>query len=314
MRCTAGLHEGAASVTLDWWQGTWYFLPNEFMASVLQATSSLPVQHLILKHHKLCNLPANLASMDTFLPCSLTTLDLSFNCFVTLPPVVCQLVELRELFLTNNQICRLPDEMPNLKNLEVLLLQYNQFKALPVCVCSLTSLKFLNLENNVIENIPEEVGQLCKLQSLYLKSNRIKALPPSITQLSSLEELHLTDNILRRLPQYWQGCTSLKQLYLANNNLRFLPFSVINLHKLQGLTLSGNKLKFPPLSACRQGLSSLKVFMLEKYRDSSQVWNSSDGTESLSISDNLYYDSEDSDTPYEDLDKDLEQKVDNDAS
>ena len=314
MRCTAGVHEGAASVTLDWWQGTWHFIPNEFMASALQATSSLPIQHLILKHHKLCNLPENLASMDTLLPHSLTTLDLSFNCFVALPPVVCQLVELRELFLTNNSICRLPDEMPNLKNLEVLHLQYNRFKALPVCVCGLTSLKRLSLENNVIENIPDEVGQLANLQSLYLKSNRIKTLPPSITLLSSLEELYLTDNVLRRLPHCWGGCSSLKQLHLAKNNLRFLPFSMINLHELQGLTLSGNKLKFPPLSACRGGLSSLKAFMLEKYRSSSHEWSSPDGTAELIISENLYYDSEDSDTPYEDLDKDPERTVEDDAA
>lgn len=309
MRCTAGLHEGAASVTLDRSQGTWHFLPNEFMASALQATSSLPIQHLVLKHHKLCNLPENLASVDTLLPHSLTTLDLSFNCFVALPPIVCQLVSLRELILTNNSICHLPNEMPNLKYLEVLHLQYNRFRSLPVCVCGLASLKCLNLENNVIESIPEEVGQLSNLQSFYLKSNRIKALPQSITQLSSLEELHLADNVLRRLPHCWGGCSSLKQLYLAKNNLRFLPFSILNLHKLQGLTLSGNKLKFPPLSACRGSLSSLKAFMLEKYRSSSHEWSSSDGTTELIISDNLYYDSEDSDTPYEDLDRDHEQEV-----
>ncbi len=42
--------------------------------------------------------------------------------------------------------------------------------------------------------------------------------------------------------------------------------------------------------------------MQEKYRRSSSVWTSPDGTEELIVSENLYYDSDgsDSDTPYED--------------
>ena len=306
MRCTAGLHDGAASVTLDKWQGTWQSLPNEFVTSALSASSMMPIQHLVLKHHKLSSLPANFSSPETLLVHSLATLDLSFNCFRGLPQVVCQLTELRELFLNNNQIVHLPEEFPNLKNLEILDLQYNQLKALPVCVCSLTSLKQLKLENNQIETIPPEVGQLTKLRELYLKSNKIQYLPSSITQLSSLEELHLTDNLLRHLPNRLEGLTSLKQLHLANNKLRFLPLTLIDLHQLKGLTVSGNRLKFPPLSACRAGVSSLKMYMLEKYRNSSTEWMEPDGTPS-GFTENLYYDSDSdqsgNETPFEDVDE-----------
>jgi len=306
MRCTAGLHEGAASVTLDRWQGTWHFLPNEFVESALNAASSLPIQHLILKQHKLGNLPSNFAATETLLPHSLTTLDLSFNCFTTLPSVVCQLSELHELYASNNCISSLPDGMPNLKHLEVLHLQYNQLEDLPACVCHLVALTHLNLENNKIRSISPDVCQLSCLKELYLKSNQIRYLPDSINQLSKLEEFYLTDNLLRSLPLQLEGLASLKQLHLASNRLRFLPLSIINLHQLQGLTLSGNKLKFPPLSACREGLTSLRKFMLESYQSSSSDWTSPDGKLSINVSENLYYDSgEDSgnDTPYEDLDE-----------
>lgn len=313
MRCTAGLHEGAASVTLDRWQGTWHFLPNEFVESALNAASSLPIQHLILKQHKLTSLPANFAAAETLLPRSLTTLDLSFNCFTSLPPVVCQLVELRELYLRNNRISSLPDEMANLKHLQILHLQYNQLEEIPTCMCGLVDLRQLNLENNKINSIPPEVCQLSQLKELYLKSNQLKYLPDSINQLSRLEELYLTDNLLKALPSHLEGLVTLKQLHLANNRLRFLPLSIINLRELQGLTLSGNKLKFPPISACRQGISGLQKFMLECYQSSSSEWTSPDGKLCIKVSENLYYDSGDdsgNETPYEDLDSGIPTKSD----
>ena len=303
MRCTAGLHEGAASVSLDRWQGTWHFLPNEFVESALNASSRLPIQHLDLKHHRLGSLPANLALPDTLLPFSLTTLDISFNCFVLLPPVMCQLIKLRELYLNNNQLSHLTEEMSNLKELEVLHLQCNQLRTLPVCLCGLVSLKRLNLESNRIETIPPEISKLKNLKELYLRSNSIEHFPDAFTQLSNLEELHLTNNVLKHLPNHLEGLSSLKQLHLANNKLRFLPLSIINLSMLQGLTLSGNPLKFPPLSACREGVKGLRAFMVERYCSSSHEWGS------ISITDNLYYDSDGSgsDTPYEDIEPALKQ-------
>ncbi len=233
MRCTAGLHEGAASVTLDRVQGAWHFLPNEFVESALQASSRLPIQHLILKRHMLCALPANLASPSTLLPHSLTMLDLSFNSFDSLPPVVCQLVNLQKLFANNNNISELPVDLPNLTLLEELHLHHNQMTALPVSVCGVVSLTTLNLENNDITAVPSEISKLSVLRLLYLRSNELQFLPDSIQELSRLEELHLTCNALERLPNHLEGLSSLKQLHLAHNKLRSLPMSITYLQNLQ---------------------------------------------------------------------------------
>ena len=205
MKCTASVHEGRASVTLDRWQGTWSFLPNEFVESALHASSGLQIKHLILKQHHLSKLPPNFSSLQTGLPSSLTTLDLSHNQFTALPVVVCDLTALKELFLSHNHIVKIPNQIANLAKLETLHLQGNQLSILPPSVCSLQSLRILNAEDNVIENIPSEIYNLTQLKTLYLKCNRISCLPfpDKFTQLKNLEELHLSNNNLKCVQFTW---------------------------------------------------------------------------------------------------------------
>lgn len=293
MRCTAGVHEGAASVTLDRRQGLWSALPNEFVISALRAASMCPIQNLILRNHCLSTLPANFASPSTKLITSLITLDLHSNCFTSLPSPVCQLSELKELYLTQNKLTTLPKELANLKQLRILHLQNNRLTDLPVCVCQLASLEILNIECNIIETIPDEVCHLYRLKELYAKSNRLETVPSSIAKLSSLLELHLADNVLKSLPQHLDGLSSLKQLHLANNQLQFLPYSLTKLTQLSGISLSGNSLKYPPLSACRGGVASLQAYMRNK----------AEKRDKYAVTENPYYDDDDSsdDTPYEDL-------------
>lgn len=296
MQCTASVHRGAASVTLDRQGGPWPFLPKVFVSSALSASSTCPIQHLILKHHNLDRLPANFSSPNTMLPSSLTTLDLSNNCFVSVPSVLCELTNLHELFLNNNKISSIPGDFSALIHLEVLNLQHNQLKELPVGVCSLSSIKILNLEHNQLETFSDEISQMKTLRVLYASFNKIEHLPISITELSNLEELYLTENQLQRLPDHLDGLSSLCQLHLANNKLSFLPLSFPNLKNLKSFTVSGNNLKFPPLSACRNGVDSLKSFMMSKYQ--SARGDSRDG-----VSTNLYFDSDSGDeTPFEDID------------
>ena len=262
MRCTEGIHEGTASVTLDPWQGVWSLLPNEFVESALRASAGLQIQHFILKQHHLTQLPANFSAVNTGLPNSLRTLDLSHNCFSSLPLPVCDLKELKELHLNHNTISHLPEQFSNLTKLETLYLQANKLQALPVVVCGLASLRSLNAEDNEIEVVPSEVCQLQQLRTLYLKCNRLHKLRLKIAGLPNLEELHLSNNSLRHVEL--GGLQGLRQLHLANNNLRALPFSIVDMD-LQGLTVSNNPLRFPPMSVCRQGLGHIKSYMVEKF-------------------------------------------------
>ena len=262
MKCTANIHDGTASVTLDRWQGIWSQLPNEFVESALHASSNLQIKHLILKQHLLTRIPQNFAAAQTGLPTSLVTLDLSHNKFTSLPLVVCDLRALEELHLNHNCISCLPEQISNLTQLTTLSLQVNKLQAIPVGVCNLTALETLNAEDNNLETLPSEICQLQNLMRLYLKCNSISHLPKSITELPNLEELHMSNNRLECVEL--AGLQSLRQLHLANNKLSSLPFCIIQM-ELQGLTLSNNPLKYPPLSVCRRGLPAIKAYMLKDH-------------------------------------------------
>ena len=298
MQCTASLHSGAASVTLDRQRRQWSSLPNTFVTSALSAASNCPIQRFILKHHKLDTLPSNFSSSTVMLPTTLITLDLSHNCFVSVPAVICNLVNLQELYLNNNKIVSIPNKLSDLVHLQSLHLQNNQLRHLPIGVCGLVSMKCLNIEQNELKTLPSEISQLINLEILHASLNELEYLPDSLTSLTNLQELHLSQNQLSDLPNKLDGLTSLCQLHLASNKLVFLPLSFVNLKSLKSFTISGNSLKFPPLSACRNGVEHLRAFMMSKYQ--SEQWNSKE--DSCSVCNNLYFDSDSGeDTPFEEM-------------
>ncbi len=271
MQCTASVHHGVASVTLDQREMPWFHLPDSFIMSVVAAASNCPIQHLILKHHSLSDLPLNFSSPIAELPTSLSTLDLSHNCFSSLPAVVCDLVNLRELYLNNNSISQCLNSFARLKHLKALYLQNNCLKELPTGMHGLQSLEYLNIEHNELVALSSEISQLSNLKVLYANSNKIEYLPDTINELSNLQELYLSQNQLKILPEKLNGLTSLSQLQLANNRLNYLPLSFVDLKNLKSFTVSGNSLEFPPISACRAGVKGLMAFMKSNYPESCRV-------------------------------------------
>jgi len=263
--------DDTAAVSLVHGQEKWSNLPEGlFVRSLLHVTSSRPITCLVLKHHALSTLPSDLTSISS----TLTTLDLSYNCFVMVPDVVCELLQLKELFMNNNQLSQLPDRISSLVNLQVLHVQHNK----------LTSL-------------PDELHHLKNLNTLLLANNKLEQLPATITDLDKLELLHIANNKIKELPEDDLSCmVSLKQLNIANNEVKMLPFSLARL-PIQGLSLSGNPLVFPPMLVCRKGLDKIKQYLTEKA--------TSQHSNTHVIYSRKPYDSDseqDSDTPYEHID------------
>ena len=117
--------DDTAAVSLVHGQEKWSNLPEGlFVRSLLHVTSSRPITCLVLKHHTLSSLPSDLTSISS----TLITLDLSYNCFVMVPDVVCELLQLKELFMNNNQLSQLPDRISSLVNLQVLHVQHNKLR------------------------------------------------------------------------------------------------------------------------------------------------------------------------------------------
>jgi len=81
----------------------------------------------------------------------------------SIPPEIGNLVNLKRLYLYDNQFTSLPPEIGNLVNLSELYLNGNQLTSLPPEIGNLENLWDLNLSGNQLASIPPEIGSLVNL-------------------------------------------------------------------------------------------------------------------------------------------------------
>jgi leucine-rich repeat protein SHOC2 len=114
---------------------------------------------------------------------------------------------LRRLYLSNEQITTLPENLGNFTYLEELDLENNQLTTLPNSLASLTNLTEINLSSNYFTTLPNSLTSLANLLDLYIGDNQLTTLPDSMANLINLEWLYLEDNpltdlsILQQLPK-----------------------------------------------------------------------------------------------------------------
>ena len=128
------------------------------------------------------------------------------------------------LDLSGNQLSgKMPPELGNLANLELLVLNHNQLGgAIPPEMGNLSKLFQLLLDQNQLSGeIPPELGNLLKLIGLDLSGNRLSGkIPSELGNLAGLEALSLDGNQLSGcVPSVLQG-----QLDTTHSNLGGLPF------------------------------------------------------------------------------------------
>ena len=99
-----------------------------------------------------------------------------------------------------NKIFYLPSELRNLINLKVLNLSDNELTELPNGIFNLINLTFLGLGQNRIPSLPPEIGKLKNLTVLDLGDNRLTSLPHEIGQLKNIKTLVLHGNPLIDIP------------------------------------------------------------------------------------------------------------------
>lgn len=99
-----------------------------------------------------------------------------------------------KLSLTGKDLKKLPPEIGQLKNLQILNLNDNKLKALPPEIGDLGNLQVLSLLNNNLRYIPDEFRKLKSLEVLYLGKNKIVEMPVWIGGLGKLRRLDLVSN------------------------------------------------------------------------------------------------------------------------
>ena len=99
-----------------------------------------------------------LTALPEGLDAAATSLDVSENALVALPPEIGKLTSLKTLNVSDNQLGELPEEIGSLREVEALLLYKNVLKRLPDAVGALHNLKTLNAFNNRMMTFPAALG------------------------------------------------------------------------------------------------------------------------------------------------------------
>ncbi|XP_026702956.1 toll-like receptor 1 [Athene cunicularia] len=136
-----------------------------FMTSHMKSLKYLDMSNNLL-HHDAADVQCQWAE-------SLTELDLSSNQLMD-AVFECLPVNIKKLYLQNNQITSVPKEMAELKSLEELNLALNRLADLPGCG-GFTSLEFLNVEMNSILTPSADFFQSCpRVRELQAGHNPFK--------------------------------------------------------------------------------------------------------------------------------------------
>nr|CAD7392305.1 unnamed protein product [Timema cristinae] len=190
--------------------------------------------------------------------------------------------------LCHRDIPDIPENIKNLRALQVADFSSNPIPRLPPGFVQLRSLTILGLNDMSLTNLPPDFGSLTSLQSLELRENLLKTLPESLSQLSKLERLDLGDNEIEELevgnlkklacldisenrledlPNEIGGLESLTDLHLSQNVIETLPDGIGHLHKLTILKVDQNRLAILNTNIgtceCLQELILTENFLME---------------------------------------------------
>ncbi|XP_032691481.1 protein lap4 isoform X3 [Odontomachus brunneus] len=140
----------------------------------------------------------------------------------------------------------IPENIKNLRALQVADFSSNPIPRLPAGFVQLRNLTVLGLNDMSLTNLPPDFGSLEALQSLELRENLLKSLPESLSQLFKLERLDLGDNEIEELPAHIGKLPALQELWLDHNQLQHLPPEIGELKTLACLDVSENRLEDLP--------------------------------------------------------------------
>lgn len=104
------------------------------------------------------------------------------------------------LYVHNNQLASLPDNIDNLTALQQLHAPHNKLTQLPDIIGNLTVLEHLDVSANRLTHLPDTIGNLTTLRVLWVESNQLDHVTEAIGNLIALQELYVSDNQLTELP------------------------------------------------------------------------------------------------------------------
>ncbi len=178
--------------------------------------------------------------------------------------LISNLIYLKELNLSANNIKQITPVLKNLEDLEILNLSDNRIEVIPNDVLTSSNLKFVNFSKNLLtglqgaakhlllidhidlsENnfitIPNVNAFAQNLKILNLSSNKIQSVSNPINRMANIQELYLGDNLVQIIERaVFYNSLQLRILDLSNNNLSEISFDYSRLANLEKLYFYGN--------------------------------------------------------------------------
>ncbi|MGH0148097.1 UNVERIFIED_CONTAM: hypothetical protein FKN15_011908 [Acipenser sinensis] len=177
-----------------------------------------------------------------------------------LPQEILEDVTVVQLILERNRLKNISG-IKNLINLKTLNLSRNDLADFPVEIAQLVQLETLYLNQNKIQTIPDGIfNQLQQLKFLKLSTNHLSKIPSDLGCCKSLQYLNLSHNSLNFLPEVVLELQNLKELFVEYNRLRELPAKLFENQNLEKFSAASNRLREPPDEVCAGGLKQIRSY------------------------------------------------------
>jgi Leucine-rich repeat (LRR) protein len=168
----------------------------------------------------------NRLDFDQYLQDLLPLYNLVFSCKRKEPldaQGLIKLFEIERLFIYDQNLITLPDNMGELKRLTL-----------------------IQCANNELLTLPDSIGNLENLDDFVCHSNRLGVLPPSFVRLKNVKRIDVSHNQLETLPSTIWQMQKLERFDCGHNQLTALPEELALLPNLQYLNARGNPISYIP--------------------------------------------------------------------
>jgi Leucine-rich repeat (LRR) protein len=94
---------------------------------------------------------------------------------------------LQRVDLSRNRLAELPPSVGGLGNLQAVFVRDNRLHGLPEELGLCVALEEIHADRNLLTTLPDSIGQLVNLRMLRLRDNRLQTVPSSLGNCSSLQ-------------------------------------------------------------------------------------------------------------------------------
>jgi Leucine-rich repeat (LRR) protein len=163
------------------------------------------------------------------------TIILLFNCLLTQAQNSMKGLSESDLKIYTS----LEEALLNPDSVRYLSLKHKKLKKLPAEVFEFKNLEVLDVSKNKLDEIPEEILKLSKLREISVANNNLTTLPIQIGNLIGLRKIIAYQNNIALLPTTIGNLVNLELLDLWSNEIEVFPPEIIALKKLQFVDLRG---------------------------------------------------------------------------